>query len=944
MSSTLVSEKNPIKVKKYKIWYVDKYNKTTQWIKNNAQLVTLAEVKKMLSENSCYHMRSDGKNKYTFFGDCDKFRGSYEEFEALLIEFMKKFYKLDIELDDISYTINYSVEGSFHYSIPKYNASAEKLVEIMENFRNEYKCIFIYTKQDNKKQNVIDVDIYKNRFFRLPNQKKENVNGSEHVIQRGNPLDFFADYIKKDSICIDDVEFISNKSIEDSKKSKIKNITIEEISENFDDIESVNGILSKEDCKKLLEGLSENRCDDRTDWINVGQILKNHSDGNTLFEVWKKWSQKSNKYIEGCCETQWKSFKKMKNGIKLGTLLKMIKEDNSDKFKSIQKHLKIKNIITKNKDNFPDNDLQIDQIVTGNNSHYIDLLDKYCPIKQDNHDDRYNYMELSKYGDLVLKCRCSSCRGKEYPDYSIQIPNNELKCLFNFTHIENLNINFNDNDVINSDKIKIPFDTKIFPDDDVLNKLILDSLNGTDYKMSKVIFHLAKDKFRCCKNKKWFEFNKHRWIESEKISDFISDNIVIYYNKLIKFVTDSKNIDKNDKTITIKEIRKIVSNLESNDIKTKILNETGRKFRSEFPTFYDELDTIPFILGFNNGVYDLKKMEFRNGVPEDLISMTCGYDYTPTYSENYNDLQNFLDDILPIVDDKEYLLKYISTGLLGINMCELFTVLSGKGRNGKSKFVELCAHTLGDYFGRPKCKLLTGSRPDENAPEPGLLSLKRKRTIIVSEPEKNDKLNSGFIKFITGNDSEALRKCHQNEMEMFKANFITLLVCNDIPEIDNIDIAFVKRLRCVNFPTEFINNPSLPHQKQIDETLQTKIVCWKHDFFLLLLEYYKKFNIEKLNPPQNVLEWTNTYKEEVDKYYIFLEECTEQSEEHISNVKLYDRFKQWFRDRYPGEKLPNNREFIAGLRKYKNVEKGVKINGKSTPGVKHLKLKDTNEE
>ena len=67
-------------------------------------------------------------------------------------------------------------------------------------------------------------------------------------------------------------------------------------------------------------------------------------------------------------------------------------------------------------------------------------------------------------------------------------------------------------------------------------------------------------------------------------------------------------------------------------------------------------------------------------------------------------------------------------------------------------------------MGRPKCKILTGNRPDENSPEPSLLSLKKKRIIMVSEPEIGDNLNSGFLKAITGGDSMTLRECHKNEM------------------------------------------------------------------------------------------------------------------------------------------------------------------------------------
>ena len=504
-----------------------------------------------------------------------------------------------------------------------------------------------------------------------------------------------------------------------------------------------------------------------------------------------------------------------------------------------------------------------------------------------------------------------------------------------------VNITINENGDICSDKIKIDFNSVIFEDNE-LNKFMMESLNGTDAEISRVIYYICKNRFNCTQERKWYEFIEHRWQDSEGLNTFISDELVGYYSKIIKFINDS-NLEKSDKLLSIKEVKKVTKLLKSKASKSNIIDEVGVRFRSGNKKFYDKLDSTPYLIGFDNGVYDLNKMEFRDGCPNDMVSMTCCYNFNSEWSDYKDDLIQFLEDILPDKDDREYLLTYLSSGLIGINVCELFTILTGKGRNGKSKFVDLVSITLGDYFGRPKCKLLTGTRPDENAPEPGLLSLKKKRTIIVTEPEKGDKLNSGFIKFITGNDSETLRKCHKNEMEMFKANFITLLVCNDIPEIDNIDIAFAKRLRCVNFPTEFIAHPKLEHQKKIDETLQLKIPLWKNDFMLLLIEYLKKFKNGVLKPSKNVLEWTEMYKDEVDRYLVFLNDCTEESEKHISNTALYDAFKYWFRDKYPGEKLPNNRDFIAGIRKHKNVEKGVKINGKSHPGVKNLQLVVVND-
>jgi phage/plasmid-associated DNA primase len=38
------------------------------------------------------------------------------------------------------------------------------------------------------------------------------------------------------------------------------------------------------------------------------------------------------------------------------------------------------------------------------------------------------------------------------------------------------------------------------------------------------------------------------------------------------------------------------------------------------------------------------------------------------------------------------------------------------------------------------------------------------------------------------------------------AKIVVLLICNNIPECDNMDNAFSKRLRCINFPTEFVEH------------------------------------------------------------------------------------------------------------------------------------------
>jgi putative DNA primase/helicase len=935
-----------------KLYRLDNYNKSIKFIKNDFFEYNLSDAINELKTDKGYHIRLEKNKNYIFFGDCDEFNGSFNEFENALKNFLDKNYNIKIKKKDISYTENIGKNGSFHYSIPSLWCSNSKLKEIHENFSKT--CEILIKKDKNDKiKNCVDVSIYTDKWFRMPNQTKEKKENTEHFIKRGIMRDFLVDFIHDNSININDKIFINKSIIKTKSNNKIKNTQKENIEEikneiitnekNIDvedyDINEKNNV-NFNDVKEIITNLDKNRADNYNDWITVGMILKNISKENKFLDLWNEWSKNSSKYKLDECNKKWKSFNKKEKGYTIATLLSMLKDDNKKKFIELCKKLNIKNIIMERKTLFPKNDLEIDNIILNSNSHYIELADKFCPFIDGEHIKRLNYMEINKLGQLVLKCHCRECRGKEYPeDKLIKITENELKTIFNFTQnnyitINNINNKENDdNTEICTDKIKLEPNAKIFEDDE-LNKLILQSLCGSDSTISQVLFYLLKDKYYCSKEKIWYKFFNHKWIESEIIITYISDEFTKYYQNIITYIKNIKEISKSEKTASINEIKKIIKILQTKNKKSNIIEDLGVRLRINKPKFLDIMDTTPYLIGFNNGIYDLNDMIFREGKPEDMISMSCNYDFEPKYSKYKKNMLDFLEEILPVKEDREYFLTYLSSSLIGLNICELFTILTGNGRNGKSKLIDLIAHTLGDYVGRPKCKLLTGNRPDENSPEPGLLSLKKKRVILVSEPEQGDKLNSGFIKFITGNEEIMLRQFYKNKMKSYKANFITFLVCNEIPEIDNIDNAFTKRLRCINF-----HYPEIQNQKKIDEIMQNKLFLWKNDFMLLLLDYYKIFKENKMNFLNNKLQYLKIHKD-VDIFYNFLNECTEFSEKNISNASLYLVFKKWFCKIHGDKFLPKNKIFLTEIKKYKTYSKSIWYEGKVTTGFKNLKIKN----
>ena len=75
------------------------------------------------------------------------------------------------------------------------------------------------------------------------------------------------------------------------------------------------------------------------------------------------------------------------------------------------------------------------------------------------------------------------------------------------------------------------------------------------------------------------------------------------------------------------EFVRIAIKLKMSHQKSNIMKECAERFWDE--ELEDKLDSNPYLLGFQNGVYDFKQKIFRDGVAEDYISLSTGTKYKP---------------------------------------------------------------------------------------------------------------------------------------------------------------------------------------------------------------------------------------------------------------------------------------------------------------------------
>jgi phage/plasmid-associated DNA primase len=369
----------------FQIYLVKSYKlKESDFDSNLLEFDTVQELVEEISNcRLCYHFRIHPSTTYIFFGDLDNYPNSIEHFTTLLHEFMKNFYNLEFNIEtDFKYTKNNGKQGSYHYSISKWNLSTEKLKEIHQEFLKNYKDEFVI-HSPSKDITCVDTTIYSEHWFRCPNQVKgDGKTDSVHEIIVGNMEDFIIDYIPPASININNAQLttISNTSNTTILSNNAFNIPITQpiipitINENQELVETLlSNAISKSDIYKKLfdECFNPPRFSTYDNWMKVGMSIKNTiQKQDEALQLYNYFSSKSSNY-EGidAVTRKYNSYKIKNNGYGVGTIYKMAIEDN--KINAIR-------IIGTNKLQFQSTDFcQFIKVMAGNQYVYKKVGNNY---------------------------------------------------------------------------------------------------------------------------------------------------------------------------------------------------------------------------------------------------------------------------------------------------------------------------------------------------------------------------------------------------------------------------------------------------------------------------------------------------------------------------------------------------------------------------------------
>ena len=371
----------------------------------------------------------------------------------------------------------------------------------------------------------------------------------------------------------------------------------------------------------------------------------------------------------------------------------------------------------------------------------------------------------------------------------------------------------------------------------------------------------------------------------------------------------------------IEDLYKLQSKLFNVSFIESVTKMAGLFFAEE--DFTKKLNMNPYLVGFANGILELRYKDtptsaprtlFRQGRPEDYVSFLAGRNESETDAIEYHpydpndplipEIMDFFDKLFPKVELRDYVLKLLSSCLEGANPEQCYYIFTGRGSNGKSKLVELMRLVLGDYITSIQATVLTRKRPDSGAANPDVIVTKCKRFIYMQEPDAKEPLNTSRMKQFSGEDMVEARGLFQDQ-EKFKIMGKLFMMCNDLPPIYSMDNGTWRRIRVVPFESTF-RSPEHPDWKSgrqyiflKDEFLDIKLREWRQSFLSLLVHIYETQYLKTgLHPePSIVLRASDSYKESFDVFSKFCNERIRREDQNRVEFKDLKRlFQMWRKD------------------------------------------------
>lgn len=348
----------------------------------------------------------------------------------------------------------------------------------------------------------------------------------------------------------------------------------------------------------------------------------------------------------------------------------------------------------------------------------------------------------------------------------------------------------------------------------------------------------------------------------------------------------------------------------------------------------DEWDQHPYLMGFENGILDLRDLTLDpNPSPDLLISRSTGVQWDP--AADFGPFTSFVDDVMSHDPDMvDYLLRVLGYSMLGTNREQKFWMWVGSGQNGKGVLARTVAKAMGDYAATPPDTLYMRTKygaASSDKPRPELLKLQGARFTYMSEPQ-GGQFNEEMLKAHSGNDFIEARTMYSKSFKTFQPTHKIVFLTNNPPRTEDVGPSMQRRVRIVWFMEDY-RDPSRDDKGLEDRLKEPQNLQGCLRALAVAANMYLK---DGLTEPQKVIDWSRAYIEENDPVSAFLKDmCVVDPASSAQSGPLYKTFEGWCeRNGYEkmsmtGFGLAFGRRFTRKSRAAGNFYEGVRLKNSS---------------
>lgn len=339
--------------------------------------------------------------------------------------------------------------------------------------------------------------------------------------------------------------------------------------------------------------------------------------------------------------------------------------------------------------------------------------------------------------------------------------------------------------------------------------------------------------------------------------------------------------------------------------------------------FTAQVDQDPYLLNCTNGTLDLHTLQLRPHDPADRITKITGAGYDPNAAAS--SWESFLASSLPDPAVRAFMQRYAGLSLIGRVIEHVMLIATGTGRNGKGVLARTLSKALGDYAVTATNDLLvTGRHGGKTAGElAAQMVLRGARFAVMSELDKNDKMNESLMKSLTGGDEITAKLMGQNFVS-FMPSHSFFLQTNDLPAMDAGAEAAWSRVRVVPFDVSFKGREDHRLEERLEIEL-SGVLTWA-------VEGLRAYQQTGLDEPDAVRASTDAYRSDNDALSRFIaDRCVLNPAASVATSKITEAYNQWAA--LNGEQPVSSRALGKDLRELDGITDKRTNSGRGLTGI-----------